>query len=155
MLRAPFSFAFAPQALSGMLLPTALLCVWGGVAFSAVSWGLRWSAMGQSPSGITQVVPGNVDIDTSQVGRTLGAIPVSGAAAPSWTNRLQLQGVLVGDASQGVALIAVDGKPAKPYRLGAQVAEGLILQSVQARRVNLGATVQGAPSVVLDLPTKK
>jgi len=61
------------------------------------------------------------------------------------------------DAGQesGAALIAVDGKPAKPYRVGAVVADGLVLQSTQGRRVNLGASMDGPQTLVLELPAKK
>jgi general secretion pathway protein C len=52
-------------------------------------------------------------------------------------------------------LIAVDGKPAKPVRVGAVVAEGLVLQSTQERRANLGASLQGPAALTLELPAKK
>jgi len=77
------------------------------------------------------------------------------ASTPSLASRFQLQGVLAGNASQGAALIAVDGKPAKPYRVGATVAEGWVLQAVQGRRVSLGATLDGPQMLSLELPVKK
>jgi general secretion pathway protein C len=70
-------------------------------------------------------------------------------------SRFQLQGVMAGDASQGAALLAVDGKAAKPFRVGAVVADGLVLQSAQGRRVSLGATTNGPPTLELELPLKK
>jgi general secretion pathway protein C len=51
--------------------------------------------------------------------------------------------------------MAVDGKPAKPYRVGALVTDGLVLQSAQGRRISLGASVDGPPTLVLELPAKK
>ena len=66
-----------------------------------------------------------------------------------------LVGVLAGGANQGAALIAVDGKAAKPFRVGATVAEGLVLQSVQGRRVNLGAGGDATAALTLELPARK
>lgn len=58
---------------------------------------------------------------------------------------------------RGAALIAVDGKPAKPYRVGAVVDGQWVLSAVQPRRVVLAP--QGASSadagITLDLPPKK
>jgi general secretion pathway protein C len=62
---------------------------------------------------------------------------------------------MTGAASQGAALISVDGKTAKPFRVGTLVADGLVLQSAQGRRVSLGASMDGPPTLVLELPAKK
>jgi general secretion pathway protein C len=70
-------------------------------------------------------------------------------------SRFQLLGVLAGGPNAGAALIAVDGKPAKPFRVGAVVSDGLVLQSAQGRRVSLGVALDGAPTLTLDLPVKK
>ncbi len=155
MLRHPPSLATVFSTSSRALLPVASLLVWGAVAFSAVTWGLRWSATDATLSNAT--LPGQAlpEVDTVAAARSLGAAPVQAAAVPSLASRFQLQGVLTGDASQGAALIAVDGKPAKPYRVGALVAEGLVLQSAQGRRISLGATMDGPQTLVLELPAKK
>ena len=54
--------------------------------------------------------------------------------------------------TQGAALIAVGDKPAKPFRVGAQVDEGLILLAVEARRALLGPEAGRAPALTLELP---
>ena len=94
-------------------------------------------------------------LDSQAVERALGAQAQVAQAAPTLASRFQLVGVLNGDASAGVALISVDGKPAKPFRVGKPVAEGLVVQSTQAKRVQLGATVDGPSTLSLDLPAKK
>jgi general secretion pathway protein C len=66
-----------------------------------------------------------------------------------------LVGVLDGGPNAGAALIAVDGKPAKPFRVGAVVADGLVLQGTQAKRVSLGPELLGPSVLMLDLPAKK
>jgi general secretion pathway protein C len=70
-------------------------------------------------------------------------------------SRFQLQGVLAGGASQGAALIVVDGNVAKPFRVGSLVVDGLVVQSAQGRRVSLGAAMDGPSTLVLELPAKK
>ena len=155
MLRAPFSFAALIHALSRGVLPAATLLVWGAVAFSATAWVLRWSATHAQPFNAMAATPPASEIDTAAVARSLGDAPVTVAAPHSLASRFQLQGVMAGDASQGAALIAVDGKAAKPIRVGGVVTDGLVLQSAQGRRVTLGATLEGAPTLTLELPAKK
>ena len=154
MLRHRPSFANAFIAPSRVVLPAASLLVWGAVAFSAVTWSLRWSAMGTSPSSASpaQSLP---ELDVSAAARSLGAAPVQAVVAPTLASRFQLQGVMAGGPNAGAALIALDGKPAKPYRVGAVVADGLVLQSTLGRRVNLGAAMDGPQTLVLELPAKK
>ncbi len=70
--------------------------------------------------------PEPVAPDAQALARLLGAGPVAPAAAPAAASRFALEGVLAGTASgHGAALIAVDGKPPKPYRVGAEVEPGL------------------------------
>ena len=87
--------------------------------------------------------------------RALGAAPVQAAATPTLASRFQLQGVLAGGPHAGAALIAVDGKVAKPYRVAAVVADGWVLQSVEGRRVSLGVAMDGPSTLTLELPVKK
>ncbi len=154
MLRHRPSFATALSASSRVALPVATLLVWGAVTFSAVTWGLRWSATGNAPSNATaaQALP---EVDVSAAARSFGAAPVQAAATPTAASRFQLLGVLDAGPDAGAALMAVDGKPAKPYRVGALVTDGLLLQSAQVRRISLGASVDGPSTLVLELPAKK
>ncbi len=148
------SFATALSASSRLALPVAALLVWGAVAFSVVTWVLRWSATGTAPSNATatQTLP---EVDVSAASRSLGVAPVQVMAAPSAASRFQLLGVLDAGPDTGAALIAVDGKPAKPYRVGAVVADGLVLQLAEGRRISLGAAMDGPQTLVLELPAKK
>ena len=66
-----------------------------------------------------------------------------------------MQGVLADQNSAGAALISVDGKPAKPYRVGDVVEDGLVLQSVQGRRAGLGQAGGGSAVLTLELPALK
>ncbi|HSC65647.1 MAG TPA: hypothetical protein VLD35_18555, partial [Caldimonas sp.] len=84
--------------------------------------------------------------------------PSLAQAAPEAPSRFKLVGVMAprsgtaqAEAGQGVALIAVDGKPAKPYAVGARLDSDLVLQSVGLRTASLGPA-QGSRSVLLELP---
>jgi general secretion pathway protein C len=95
------------------------------------------------------------DVDTTAAARSLGAMPVQAVAAPSLASRFQLIGVLDGGPNAGAALIAVDGKLPKPFRVGALVADGLVLQGTETKRVSLGSGVHGPSALTLDLPVNK
>ena len=55
------------------------------------------------------------------------------------------------EVGHGLALIAVDGKPAKAFAVGARLDSDLVLQSVGLRTASIGPA-QGARSVLLELP---
>ena len=123
-------------------------------AASAVAWGLR--VLAPAPDrGVAAAVTPPLAPDAQAVARTLGATAGAGpsATAPSApvleSARFVLTGVVVKGATQGAALLSVDGKPAKPYAVGAAVVDGWALQSVQGRRATL---VRNGLDMVLDLP---
>ncbi|MDB5881774.1 MAG: hypothetical protein JWP43_1652 [Ramlibacter sp.] len=92
--------------------------------------------------------------DPATVARVLGfnAAVATAAPAPSAASRFNLVGVVANRGHGGAALIAIDGKPPKPFRVGAPVDEGLVLQSVDARRAVLAPSAEAPPAVTLDLP---
>jgi general secretion pathway protein C len=127
--------------------------LWGFVAASTVYWGLKLTARpGGVPGGPPLVAPA-VTADPAAVAALMGAVPNTGVAAPvaSLSSRFVLIGVVADRSHSGAALIAVDGKPPKPFRVGANVDENLVLQSVDSRRAVLGAG-SGAPVLTLELP---
>lgn len=124
-------------------------------AGSLVLWGLKLTA---APAPLLPA-PGAgraTAVDADAVARVLGAtapVPTAAAAPPALASRFQLVGVAAGaDSGGGAAVIAVDGRPAKPFRVGSAVDEGLVLQSVQGRRAVLAATLQSPPTLTLELP---
>lgn len=144
------------QLSSRVVLALSTALVWAAAAYSLVGWVLRDNPIASGASGSIaseQVVTDT--LDSQAVARALGAQVQVAQAAPTLASRFQLVGVLNGDADTGVALISVDGKTAKPFRIGKSVAEGLVVQSTQAKRVQLGATVDGPSTLSLDLPAKK
>ena len=141
-------------------LRLATLFLWLLAAGSCVYWGLKLAAR---PSTTPVAAAGRAPLpaDPVAVARLLGASPASAsapAAAPavSLASRFNLQGVVAAAGSpRGAALIAVDGKPARPFRVGAAVDEGLVLQSVQPRRAVIAASRSGPPVLTLELPPVK
>ncbi len=93
-------------------------------------------------------------MDPQALARALGGggavANASVQAAPS--TAYVLVGVLADRQHGGAALISVDGKAAKPYRVGAAVDGGLVLQSVAGRRAVLAAGVDGPVQMTLELP---
>lgn len=130
----------------------AAFAAWMLAAAAAVYWGLKLSAPAASrPAAATARAAAAAD--PAAIARLLGSNPAAPAAPaqPSLASRFALLGIAAqGDA--GVALISVDGKPPKPYRVGAQVEHGLVLQSVQARRALLGPADGAQAALALDLP---
>lgn len=130
--------------------------LWGLAAASAVYWGMK---LGSGPSAVpvAPVAPSAPASDPAAVARLLGSTPVAAAAAPvaSLSSRFTLLGIVAEADGGGAALISVDGKPPKPYRVGATLDEGLVLQSVQPRRATIGSSMQSPPALALDLPLRK
>jgi general secretion pathway protein C len=98
-------------------------------------------------------------VDSAALASGLGggitaATPESVAPAPSINaSRFVLTGVVAATAkSQGIALIAVDGKPARPYRIGGQVTDGVVLQSVDSRLAVLASEADAPAGLTLELP---
>jgi general secretion pathway protein C len=133
------------------------LLVWAGVAYTAVVLVLRWSKGADEGAPLIvgieqkQVSP---DVDSLSVSKALGVAPVQSASA-NLASRFVLVGVMDGGPSQGVALISVDGKPAKPYRLGQTVSDGLVVLGTGLKKAELGPHMGSSPALVLDLPLKK
>lgn len=128
--------------------------LWLAAGLSAGYWALQ--ALGRSPvTPLAVAAPSSIQVDSLAVARVLGAQPVAAAApnAPVATGtQYQLQGVVAANAAGGAALIAVNGQPPRPYRVGASLEGGLVLQAVSRRSVRLGASMDGPATVELTLP---
>jgi len=147
--------SLSPPFASTFMRLTSLL-VWAVVAYSAVVFGLQWGDV----VPVDALVVGSEqkqfspDVDSLSVSKALGVAPVQSASA-SLASRFVLVGVMDGGPSQGVALISVDGKPAKPYRLGQTVSDGLVVVGTGPKKAELGPQLGVASSLVLELPLKK
>ncbi len=149
------SFATVWRTSSRWALPAVSLLVWGAVAYQGLSWGLGWFNTSEPTRDAVAVVSMGSDAEAlAALRRSLGAEAESTVVPPSLASRFALVGVMEGGPHAGAALMAVDGQPAKPYRVGAVVVEGVVLQSVQGRRISLGSTSDGPSTLVLELPPK-
>lgn len=138
----------------------AVFVVWALVALTATFWGLRIFASEPLPVPAQTAVSGMGSVPRGDLVRLLGPDPVAAAVAsdpaeaePMADDRFTLLGVLSprgAAASGGVALIAVDGQPARAYHVGTAVLEDTVLQSVAHNRVTLGPRGGGA-TVALEL----
>lgn len=129
--------------------------IWALAAASVVFWGLRLAAPADAVAP-PAVVKSQAEPDPAAVAQMLGAVSnqPTAAATPEAASRFSLLGVIADEGQRGAALIAVDGKPARPFKVGAKVAEGFILQSVTTRAAALGPSVGGEPALKLQLPTR-
>ncbi len=132
------------------------LAVWALAAASALFWGLKLFVKPPAAPPHTQVADTGLAA-RGDLSRLLGADappPVLANAEPVADARFQLIGVVSprprNAAREGLALIAVDGKPARAYRVGASVDGDTVLQTVGARGVTLGPR-DGAALVALNL----
>lgn len=131
--------------------------VWAAVAACAAYWGLRLIVTPRPVPSQAQ----SVSMSAAQRGdmaRLFAVAPVANAAPvePGLAARFKLIGVMApqdADAGreQGVALISIDDKPPRAYRVGARVDQSLVLQSVAKRSAAIGPA-SGAVAVQLELP---
>ena len=127
--------------------------LWALVAASAAYWGLKLSGtdtVATAPPAARSPAP----VDPAAVARVLGSSPAvaTAAPAPSAASRFALVGVVANRGHGGAALIAIDGKPPKPFRVGSALEEGLVLQSVGARQAVLAPGMDAPSSITLELP---
>lgn len=131
--------------------------VWAALGGSATAWLLN---LATRPLGVPAHA---VAVDTapslrSDLTRLFGApapeaVAAAPAAAPA-SDRFRLIGVVApagaGKPVAALALIAVDGKPPRAYRVGAPIDGDAVLQAVRARAVDIGPG-GGPPAVTLEL----
>lgn len=131
--------------------------IWAAVAASAVFWLLRlWTSSPTAPPytvPVTSATPPRSDL-TAVFGAPAASAQAAAPLEPGLASRFKLLGVAApresGD-SAGLALIAVDGKPARGFKVGNVIDGDLVLQSVHPRGAALG-TKGAAPAVSLQLP---
>ncbi len=130
--------------------------MWALVAACAVFWLLRFFASPlQAPAQTTAVSTALAARGDLQ--RLLGSPPAAQApVVAEAAGRFKLIGVMAprptdAGSRQGVALLTVDDKPPRPYRVGAAVDGDWFVQSVSARAVTIAGPSSVAP-IRLELP---
>ncbi|WP_296445133.1 general secretion pathway protein C [Rhodoferax sp. UBA5149] len=123
-------------------------------AASATYWVLKLMAVAPPSQHAAVVFSAPPAADPLVVARLLGGgkTGVVAALVDSAASRFKLIGVVANRAKGGYALISIDGKPAKPYRVGAAVNDALVLHSVAPRSAALAASRDAPVSFTLELP---
>jgi general secretion pathway protein C len=140
-----------------MLARWTTLVVWALAAGSALFWGLKLAARPVGLPAQALVASAGTSLG-GDLSRLLGADPAplatAVAAEPAADARFALVGVVTPRSPQaareGVALIAVDGKPARAFRVGAAVGDGHVLRGVSARGATLGPQ-DGSANIALSV----
>ena len=140
------------------LLRIVTLAVWVLAALSATWWSLKFVGARSSPLSVTTLgapAAGSDPADLAKVfGPPIAPVVAAVASAPKAAEpgtRFVLVGVVADRASAGVALIAVDGKAARPYRVGSPVEDSYTLKSVAARSAVLAPSSQADAALMLEL----
>ena len=128
--------------------------VWASVVISGWFWthaGISARVYSTADAAPSQKTP---DITNAAVlARLLGASPLPQAGpGPNPADRFVLSGVIASRVGQGAALIAVDGKPARPFTVGAMLSPGYVLVSLAPREAMLAEEVNSPVRLTLSLP---
>ena len=134
------------------------MIVWAAVGASTVFWGSKLVLSAAAPPALATVAASATTL-RGDLTRLFGVDPpanrVEAALAVADRSRFQLIGVIASpyahSGSQGVALIAIDGQPARAYRVGAMLDSYRVLQAVQMRGASISSRDGGA-SILLELP---
>lgn len=145
-----------------MALRLFSLLVWGLVSGTCVFWGLRLFVR---PASIPTPAVASSDsmLARGDLSRLFGAAVAEPsqvlieAPAPEISSRFRLTGVVAPKrpSEQGLAVISVDGKPPRVYRVGASIDGDLMLREVSLRTATVAYardSQNGAASFVLELP---
>ncbi len=119
--------------------------VWAACAFGLAFWGLRWLAKPMSVPDYSAAVS-MVNAPRSDMTRLLTAPETAASAAAPASDqsalaaRIQLIGLMATPSGQGagVALLTVDGKPAKAFRVGQLVDGEHVILAITKQGVNIG-----------------
>ena len=132
--------------------------IWILVAASATFWGFKlFTSVPAARPGLSVASGGESNVPgSSDLVRLLGGTALVNTAAaqlPAMNSRFRLAAIIASPRarSSGVALISVDGKTARVFRVGAPIDGNMVLQSVGARSASIGPA-QGVAAVVLELP---
>ncbi len=128
--------------------------LWLLAGLTASYWGLR--AWGDAELvSVPAPAAESATADPEAVARGLGAVTAVAAQGEAIeASQHVLLGVVRDAAGRGAALIASDGKPARPYRIGAELPGGLRLRELTPREALLGPA-EGEVTQRLSLPARR
>jgi general secretion pathway protein C len=148
--------ALKNSSTSSWSLRLITLLVWMSVGLCAAYWAFKFVTT--KPVAAAPVAAPTVAIDSKAIGKLLGAtdiVAVKPVAAPVSSTKYLLFGIASTVRGTGVALIGIDDKPARPYRLGSKVADDMVLKSLTKTKAVLAASATAPDGVTLELPVRK
>jgi general secretion pathway protein C len=142
------------QTLSLWRLRIVTFLIAALAAASAAYWVLKWRASAPPLAGAAATFAAPAAADPQALARLLGGgqTQLVATLVASAASHFKLSGVVASQGKNGSALISIDGKPARPYRVGARLNDALLLHSVAPRSAALAASLDAPVSVTLDLP---
>ena len=163
-----------PSAWALRCSPWVSAALWAALAYSAVAWGLVWFTPHSPALAVHTLVtnePGPTPLDPQALsvalagpgpGAALQAAPTQDLSALS-SARMRLSGLIYAKPSstrssssasnaQAMALLSVDDRAPKAYRLGQAIEPGLYVVAIEPRTVKLGPTPSGEATLTLSLP---
>lgn len=142
-----------PRPSGQTVLPLVTVGVWALAAASIAFWGLRMPKTEVATAVAVPVSASQPPVDQSApMAKALGQAATAATNPSTQANSTyKLMGVIASASGQGSALIAVDGQPAKAYRVGQTVQDGWTLASLTARQARLTSSVS---ELLLALPSE-
>ena len=140
------------------LLRIVTLLVWTAVGASAVSWWLSGTSLTR-PAGQAVAVAPAATVPPADWSSMLGAgsadaVRPNAQSAAADASRFRLLGVagpVRSDSRNGVALLSVDGAPARAFKVGQMIDGQLTVLAITAHEVRIGP-VGGATALTLQAP---
>jgi general secretion pathway protein C len=132
------------------------LAIWLLVGLCAAYWVFKFVTTKPVTAAAAIAKPA-IEIDSKAVAKLLGATDsIATKAAVAVSNvKLTLFGLATARNGQGVALIATEDKPAKPYRVGAKVTDDLVLKTISKGDAILATSIDAPDGQTLSLPSRK
>lgn len=140
----------------------ATFSLWALAAGSAAFWLLKIIGISEAPVTAVAIAADTPAVDVQDLARALGPPATPGTTTATVAPpppaqdpgaRMRLLGVVAGRTSGGVALIAIDGQPARPYRVGSQIDTSHKLTRVATRSATLSPTQPDGQPITLELPS--
>jgi general secretion pathway protein C len=132
------------------------------IAFWALKWPLPQAHADSSQLSLagSQIGPVNPMaaarlMGAGQSNSSADAAPARSVQTVNAASRMHLAGVASTPRGMGMALIAIDGKPARPFAVGSLVDGGLRLLAVTSTQTSLGPAADAPATLVLQLPQRK
>jgi general secretion pathway protein C len=117
--------------------------VWLLVAGSAVHWGMQLLVRGQTLPAQVQTVGVDQALQGDPARLFARAVVTSAPAASPASDRFRVLGAMAGEDG-GLALLSVDGRPPRAYRVGAAVDAQWVVQAVSQRAIQIGPMNEAA-----------